>query len=374
VARIIEEVAVKIGADTRGLDKGLKRSKKQVGALSSAFKRLGAVMIGAFSARALFNGFQRTLSSTNDLIKTAKGVGFLATEYEQLTFSLDQVGVSAGSAKIALGDFQKRLSKAVAGTSPQFAKAFSDAGLDIKSLSKMSPAAAFTAALNHLATLRGDPRLAGLTGNVFEEQSGKDILKVIRQWGTYTQAREKFGRRVGTLTKDQQLRVEFLSEELGVYKAQWESLKQVIVANAVPSIVRALEQMEASGVIESLTEGLAGFPERLSEGIAQLKRDLEGIKGTIQSVLPGVLLTPTGQETPQEASERFAGMTQTQRFNELVTNRSTDTPAMSAVRAQARSEANMSFPVTINNKFVGITDQNLEAKVEKATKKALRAP
>jgi len=346
MARIIEEVAVRIGADTRGLDKGMKKAKKNVDGLSRAFKRLGASLVAAFGARVLFRTFQQTLRSTNALIKTAKGVGFLAKEYEALTFSLDQVGVSAGSAKIALGDFQKRLSKAVAGTSPQFAKAFRDAGLDIRALSRMSSSDAFDSALAHLATLKGDPRLAGLTGNVFEEQSGKDILQVIRQWDKYLTAREKFARRVGGLTEDQQFRIEYLSEELSVYKAQWEVLKQKIVADSVPSILRALESLEATGVFESLGDGLESFVSRMEEGAKQLKRDLQGIKGSIQSVFPGVYATPPGEESPQQASERLAG-SESARYWNRVTSVKSDSPAMSAQRAAARHESRMSFDVSV---------------------------
>jgi len=346
MARIIEEVAVRIGADTRGLDKGLKKSKRQVGQLTGMFKKLGATIIGVFGARVMFRSFEQTLRNTNELIKTAKGVGFLASEYQKLTFSLEQVGVNAGSAKIALGDFQKRLGKAVAGTSPQFAKAFRDAGLDPKSLAALDPATAFNVALQKLATFRGDPRLAGLTGNVFEEQSGKDILQVIRQWGRYLEAREKFSRRVGRLTEEQELRIEFLAEEIGVYKEQWKVLKQTIVADAVPPILRALEQLQELGVFESLGEGLGSFVSRMEEGAKQLEKDLNKIKGLIQGVLPGVYHTPKGDVSPQQMSGHLAG-SESARFWNRVTSVKTDTPAMAAQRAASRNEARMSFDVSV---------------------------
>lgn len=368
--RIIEEVAVKIGADTRGLNKGLKQSKKQVSGLTSMFKKLGVTIAGVFGARVMFRSFQQTLRNTNELIKTAKGVGFLASEYQKLTFSLEQVGVNAGSAKIALGDFQKRLSKAVAGTSPQFKKAFEDAGLDVKSLSAMSPSAAFSAALAHLATLRGDPRLAGLTGNVFEEQSGKDILQVIRQWGRYLEAREKFSRRVGKLTEDQELRIEFLSEEIGVYKEQWEVLKQTIVADAVPPILRALEQLQELGVFESLGDGLGSFVSRMEEGAKQLEKDLQKIKGLIQSVMPGVYHTPKGDVSPQQMAEHLAG-SESARFWNRVTSVKTDTPAMSAQRAAARQESRMSFDVSVTGDTAN--NKKLAKDIARAAEQRMRA-
>ena len=280
MARIIEEVAVKIGADTRGLDKGLKASKKKVGALTSAFKKLGATLAITFGARALFNGFKRTLDTTDQLIKTAKGVGFTVNEYQRLIFALDQVGVSAGSAKIAIGDFQKRLSKAVAGVSPQFQKAFEQAGLDTAALSKMSPGAAFSAAMTHLATLRDSPAIAGLTGNVFEEQSGKDVLQVLRQFEKYTAAREKFGRRVGNLDSAQVDSIQRLREETKLYGQQWEMLKMQIVGDAAPDILAAFKQLDEAGAFKEMAEQVGNV---ISE-INLLVGDIKYLAETFQSI------------------------------------------------------------------------------------------
>ena len=249
-------VYVELVAKTQKLQNGMKKVDRQVNKTNALFKKLGVTLVGVFGARALFRGFQNTLKQTNALIKTAKGVGFATAEYQQLVFALNQVGVSAGSAKIALGDFQKRLSKAVAGSSPQFAKAFADAGLDVKSLSRMSPAAAFTAALDHLSTLVGDPRLAGLTGNVFEEQSGKDILQVLRDFEKYKKARLDFSRQVPTLTQQEEAAVTKLQEKVDLLTAQFDGLSMKVVSEVAPDISAALEEISESGGLKSLTEGL----------------------------------------------------------------------------------------------------------------------
>jgi len=342
MARIIEEVAIKIGADTRGLNKGLKQSKKQVGGLTSMFKKLGIAMVGVFGARAMFRGFKRTLDAADQLIKTAKGVGFTVNEYQRLTFALDQVGVSAGSAKIAIGDFQKRLSKAVAGTSPQFQKAFEQAGLDTASLSKMSPAAAFSAAMTHLATLRDDPRIAGLTGNVFEEQSGKDVLQVLRQWEKFLGAREKFASRVGSLNEKQVDDLQKMREETKLYGQQWEMLKMQIVADAAPSLLTAFKSLEEAGTFEKMGKGLTA----LIDGIASLTTNLTKFTEAWQkgsdafSLTPafGVTAyrTPKGQATPDERAEHFAHMA---RLNSA--------PGLAKTHSAAERAAGMSLDINV---------------------------
>jgi hypothetical protein len=370
MARIIEEVSVRIGADTRKLNQGMKKAKRDVGALTSAFKKLGGTIIAAFGARAVFRAFQQTLNSTNALIKTAKGVGFLVTEYQQLTFALDQVGVGAQSARIALGDFQKRLGKAVAGTSPQFAKAFRDAGLDPTTLSKLSPAAAFDAALKQLATMRNDPRIAGLTGAVFEEQSGKDILQLLRQWERYLGAREKFARRVGGFTKEQQDNIERLADELKIYRAQWEMTKAKIVADAAPDIIRALGELQDAGVFDEFGKGISRFFKDVSDGIATTRKEIELLKGALEKVQDfrnrGNAFLNKGGARASEFGLLGSGVVPRQpspAFNEFLP------PSMQKSMADESGKE-----INITNNFNGITDQNLPGKVRKVVDEVVRAP
>jgi TP901 family phage tail tape measure protein len=376
MARIIEEIAVLIGADTRGLDKGMKKAKKDVNVLTRSFKRLGSTIIAAFGARALFNTFKRTLANTNALIKTAKGVGFLATEYQTLIFALDQVGVKASSARIALGDFQKRLGKAIAGTSPQFAKAFRDAGLDPEALSKLRPADAFDIALKRLADLRDDPRIAGLTGAVFEEQSGKDVLQVIRQWEKYLAAREKFAKRVGGLTKNQQDNIEELSEELRVYKAQWEVLKATIIADAAPAIMDALNDLEEAGAFEAMADAVG----RLVDEIHVLVGDLKWLGETIAKIpVPDWLVelsksgvsktSPFGlTKLPLEVLRNVRGFSDKMDKSPVTLKGTPSKLPMSAITGEM-ADVKTGTGTTINQTNNFMIDQAQNAKIEKAWRK-----
>ncbi len=262
-----KQVIIEFVAKTNKLLAGMKKVDRKVTKTSSLFKKLGVTIAGALGARAVFQGFKQTLRAADTLIKTSRGVGFAVDEYRQLIFALDQVGVSAGSAKIALGDFQKRLAKAAAGTSPQFAKAFQQAGLDPIALSKLSPAEAFAVALKQLSTLRNDPTIAGLTGNVFEEQSGKDILQVLRDWQKFQGAREEYSRKVAKFTSDEERDLGALGDKVKLLTAQWDALKIKIVADVAPSTTAALEAMSSSEGFAAMTEGLGGVIEEFNRFI-----------------------------------------------------------------------------------------------------------
>ena len=253
MARIIEEVAVRIGADTRGLEKGLKKADVKVSRLTQGIKRMGFALAGAFGARAVVRGFKRTLDTTDALIKTARGVGFTASEYQRLTFALDQVGVSAGSAKIALGDFQKRLAK------PQFHKFFKEAGLDPKALQKMSPAADFDSAFKHLATLVDDPRAPAFFGTIFEEQAGKDMLKAARSLETLTKAYRAFDSQVGSIGGQGARNIERLTFQTKTLATQWESLKATLVGEIAPAVTVAIEGLTKSGLLAAMGRDIASL-------------------------------------------------------------------------------------------------------------------
>jgi len=278
MARIIEEVAILIGADTRKLNKGMQESKRHVNTLTSGFKRLGGIMAGAFSARALFRGFKRTLDTTNALIKTAKGVGFAVGEYQQLTFALSQVGVEASAARIALGDFQKRLAK------PQFHKFFRQAGLDPKELQKLSPAAAFETAFDHLATLVDHPKAAAFFGTIFEEQAGKNMLKAARQMDALLAARKDYDRYVGGgIGRAGANDIERLKTQTTLLNLQWEQLKATIVADAAPAIIGALKKINESGLLKGMGHEVSGMIKLLSEFSQAIKlvlMDYEKLTGT----------------------------------------------------------------------------------------------
>jgi hypothetical protein len=268
----LKTVYIELVAETKDLLAGFKKVDKKTSAMTRSFRRMGAALLGVFGARALFRGFNQTLKSTEALIKTAKGVGFTANEYQRLAFVLSEVGVEASSARIAIGDFQKRLSKAVGGSSPQFAKAFKEAGLDIRALSKMDPAAAFWSAFDRLADQLDDPRIAGLFGNVFEEQSGKDMLKAARQLGLLVQARKDYDRVVGRgLTREDAKNIEATGRQTRLLGLRFADLKQKAVIDTLPKLEEALVRLEKADAFGKMAKGIVAVVNGISMLISKFE-------------------------------------------------------------------------------------------------------
>lgn len=341
MARIIEEVAIRIGADTRQLTKGMKDANKRVGTLTKGVKGLGLALVGAFGARALFRGFQRTLESTDALIKTAKGVGFTVDEYQRLVFALDSVGVSAESARIGLGDLQKRLGN------ENFAKFYKQVGLDPKELRKLSPAQQLEAAFTALQQFRGNQSLlVSRAGGVFEEQAGKDFAKVINQWEDFVKARRDYDKRVGTIGGGAVKDIEGLRRETKLLGAQWQTIKMQLVAEMAPAIKQLLDGIGAHRGLKKVGQDLAFIVSNIAKLIGKLIELRSVMPDQLSRVFGGMVSRP-GEETPDETAARLSSSSTARHVN-LTTPQMSDTPMMTAARLSAQQGQNMSFDVTVN--------------------------
>jgi hypothetical protein len=218
--------------------------------------------------------------------------------------------------------------------------------------------------------LKGDPRLAGLTGAVFEEQSGKDVLKIIRQWEAFTAARVKHARRVSTLDADQQFRIEFLAEEVGVYKAQWAALKETVVADATPAIVKMLEEIEKSGAMDLLAKDLTALALAFVDITDRLiKFRVAWANGSDAfSLTPAfgvtALRTPKGALSPQERAEDEAAKLRIMRA-----------PGLARSHVQRESAAGMSLEITVKGDTANSRDlaRRIAVEVQKLKASEMRA-
>lgn len=382
MAEVVKRVVVEIDAETKKLQKGFKQVDKKVGLLTKSVKRLGGALIAAFGARALFRGFQQTIRLTDTLVKNARGVGFTAGEYERLGFAMSQVGVEAGSLKIAIGDFQKRLSKAVGGNK-SFAKAFKEAGLDIRALSAMGPSAAFLAAFEGLSGQLGDPRIAGLFGNVFEEQSGKDMLKAARSLKEFNSAYKDYARIAGKgITKKDADNFEELGKKTRELKLRFTVLRRTIVSKSLPQILEAFEKMEKEDAFKKMSDSvvelinninkLIGIIPGLMRGKAEFdfEKDRFGKEIKKRGFFKAMFDSETGEDPVARLLNAGKG-----RMGEFLSDRPIPAAPVGAPPLAAGGFGNQPINITQHNKFAydEATNAKLEKMWRKANEKAMRA-
>jgi hypothetical protein len=248
MAKIIEEVAVRISADTRKLAQGMKAADKGVKRLVGGFKKLAGAIGIAFGARAAFRSFARTLDDANSLIKMSKAVGFAAGDWQQLSFAMDTVGIRAGALRIAMGDLQKRIGN------PAFAKHFKAIGLDPVELGKKSKFQQLSDTLDALRKVP-DNKLIFFSGKVFEEQAGKDMAAIIRQWPDFFRAMSEFEKVSGDgLGGEGASNIEELAFQSKLLGAQWKTIKTQVVGDVAPALIDSFQSIIDSGALQELGE------------------------------------------------------------------------------------------------------------------------
>jgi hypothetical protein len=254
----LKTVYIELVAETKRLLGPLKKADREVSAFTKTAKKLGIALAGVFGARRLFRGFQQAFTSLNHDIRMAKGVGFATNEYQRFIFALDRVGVSAGAAKIALGDLQKRVGAAAAGNKT-FAKRFKEAGLDPKELVKLAPAEQVEVALQALLKFRGNQALlVAKSGGVFEEQAGKDFAKLVNSFEEFVAARKDYDRIVGRgMTKKDERAFVKLDAQVKNLNLSFKQLKRRVVLDVAPGLETALQQLVDSGVFKRLGDEIS---------------------------------------------------------------------------------------------------------------------
>lgn len=288
----LRRVSIVFIADTKKLIQGFRKVDKKTQILTRSFKRMGGALLAAFSARAVFRGFTKTLRDTEALIRTARGVGFATNEYRQLIFALDAVGVSSESARIALGDLQKRLSR------PSFQKFFREVGLEPNELLTQSRAQQLQTILERLNQLRDDPNLPSIAGLLFEEQSGKDIAKVVLQFEDFLGARREYEQIVGRGTTEQDEKAILqLNKQVKSMKLAWEELKIQIVSDSAPEITAILQELAQPGTIRAIVDAIsdAAFAfSSLSKDVRFFAQEIGKLDDAVPDWIKDFITTKTG--------------------------------------------------------------------------------
>lgn len=361
-------VLVELRAVTKNLQKGLKDADKRVSKLTKNFKRLGAALIAAFSARAVFQGFKRTLRDTEALIRTARGVGFATNEYRQLIFALDAVGVSSESARIALGDLQKRLSR------PSFQKFFRDVGLEPEELLKQSRAEQLQTILERLNQLRDDPNLPGISGLLFEEQSGKDITKVVLQFQEFLDARKEYERIVGRgVTEEDEDAILGLNKEVKALKLAWEELRIQVVADSAPEIQETIKSLVDSGALQEILQITLDLTFAFSELTKDVRFFAEAV-GSVKNAVPEWMRDLLVLASPAALVERASRLP----FKALRESRlgSDISPILQGTNADPRraSPGQQGVNVNVTNNFFGVNERAMPGRVTDSINRELATP
>lgn len=288
----LKQIVVELLADTRKLDQGFKRIEGQTNRLGAAFGRLGAIVAGAFSVRALFQQYKGTLLDAEHILDTARAVGVTADEFERLSFVIEKrLGASAGTTEMMFKGLQQRLGKG----GKEIQKALGAAGLNAKDLKGMSSADQALAVITALSGIESATQRASIAATLLGRGVAFQIQKVATAGAAAIQdANDDFTRIGSALGKSGAAdAIGNLTDETDNLSRSWQVLKQQIVVDTAPSITKAIQAIVDSGVIGDLSK-------QISQLIENTKREI----GFISDFLDRLDLHGKGVVTRRE--ENFA--------------------------------------------------------------------
>ena len=183
MAEPLGELFVKVGADTKGLKRGLKGAEKQVGSFSKSIQKhsraIGMAMT-ALGGAILAMGFLsvKTFAKMGDEVqKMALRTGFSTEALSELRHAAELSGTSLSSLEKA----SKTLSGAIldAGFGLEtYVRAFDKIGLSYERLKPLSPEEQFLAVMEALAGLTDESEKAALAADLFG-RAGTQLLPML---------------------------------------------------------------------------------------------------------------------------------------------------------------------------------------------------
>lgn len=181
----LEELVIKISADTKGLQTQLTSVQNQLKKtdaagtqLAQSFKKVGLTLGGIFAANRIFESFKKTIDYMDDMQDAADRVGISSESFSKLAYGAKQAEVDIGSLEMGL---RKMLLAFAEANDPKSgaAGALNALGLKLSELKSLQPDVAFgkiADALNKVADVSSKTAIAQ---EIFGRGSAQlnDILK-----------------------------------------------------------------------------------------------------------------------------------------------------------------------------------------------------
>lgn len=115
MANPLREILALFDVDTKGVEKGVKKSEGLIAKLTGDLRSLAASFAGAFAVKSIFDFGRAILAETDATAKLADSLGMGIAELQGWQYAADQSGVAAGLLTASIVKVQKATADAAAG-------------------------------------------------------------------------------------------------------------------------------------------------------------------------------------------------------------------------------------------------------------------
>ena len=311
MANVIGEFVAKIGAETKGFDRGVDRSKQKMSGFAGAFQRHSkAIKVAALAAGAAIVGMGiksvMTFAKMGDEIqKMAKRTGFSTEALSELRFVAEQSGASLNMLEKAVRKQAKTILDATDGLTT-YVRVFDRLGLKAEELIQMKPEEAFFKIANAVAEVENEQIRAATASDLWGGRVGTMLLPML----------DAGAQGIADLRQE--------AHDLGLVFDQLSADKAARLTDAMNAQKRAVDGLAlqigdlVAGPLTQLAEGWTEIIKMMRPGgggigaiFDRMKAEAKGLKSPFEATKEGVEAL---FETPEEAVTESGGISDA--FNE----------------------------------------------------------
>lgn len=227
------EVKVKVGADTSGLDKGLKGAESRLAAFGGVAKVAGAAV--AATGAAVIALTKASLANIDATTKMARSIGLSTSALQDMSLVASEAGVETGKLTSMLGLMQRNISELQKGTKLQ-TEAFASMGLTIADLQGLSPDEQFRRIAEAMDAITDPTEKTARAMEVFG-RGGREAINMLSGYSQRIAEAEEFNRRFGiTVGQDVAEGVERANDAVGRISMVFEGLGNRMAGFVAPAI------------------------------------------------------------------------------------------------------------------------------------------
>lgn len=248
--------------------KAFQQADKQLLGLSSAAKKAGGALLGAFSVGAISLWVKSSIDAQDSARKLAQGVGLATEEFTGLEWAAKQSGVSSAQLVTAFGRLNQSVADLAAGGTSRGAAAIRDLGVSVRDAEGeiRSGAAIFTDLAEQFAAMPDGVEKSNLAIQIFGK-SGAQLIPLLNQGASGIAALTAQAERLGLVISDQQAaQAEQFNDQLSVLGAVSRGAANQVAGELLPTL------NELAGLMIDVSEdtGAAKVAAQVLSGVLKM--------------------------------------------------------------------------------------------------------
>lgn len=242
MAKTIGSLSALVGANTKGLEKGLKRAGRLVRGYARSINSIGSGVVGKIGAIGAavgigvsIAGLKSIASDMDEVAKKADSLGFTTEALIGLRHAAGLAGVESAALNTSLQTMVKNVGLAAQGTGRAQA-ALAGLGLDAKKLAEVSPENQLKILADAMASVENPTTRATYAMQIFGGE-GAAMINVMKGGAAAIEAAQMEAEKLGlTFSRVDAAKVEAANDSLARMSALFTGLAQTLVIELAPYV------------------------------------------------------------------------------------------------------------------------------------------